>query len=127
MNRVNAFVLFMFVLIPTTARAEQVTTVALNETRSYVTSWYGHRFEGRLMKNGQPFRASDKTTAAHRTLPIGTKLRVTNPHNGRTLTVTVKDRGPYIRGRDLDLSLAAAEELGYKEKGVTTLMVVVMK
>jgi len=107
----------MFVLIPTSARAEQVLVMH--------ASYYGHMFEGRKMANGQRFRASDKTTAAHKTLPLGKILWVTNPKNGRSLIVKVKDRGPYVRGRDLDLSRAAAEELGYVEEGVTRLTVVV--
>jgi rare lipoprotein A len=75
------------------------------------------------MANGEPFRSHDKTTAAHPTLPFGTKLRVKNPDNGRELTVTVKDRGPFVKGRKLDLSLAAARELDYVNKGVTKLMI----
>ncbi len=58
-------------------------------------------------------------TAAHRSLPFGTRLKVVNPANGHSVVVRINDRGPYIEGRVLDLSLAAAEELGFRNKGVT--------
>lgn len=57
-------------------------------------------------------------TAAHRSLPFGTKLTVTNKRNGRSVKVTINDRGPFIKGRVIDLSRAAAEKLGFKDKGV---------
>jgi rare lipoprotein A len=57
-------------------------------------------------------------TAAHRTLPFGTMLRVTNPETGRTVTVRVNDRGPFVHGRDVDLSYSAAESLGMVDQGV---------
>jgi rare lipoprotein A len=57
-------------------------------------------------------------TCAHKTLKFGTKLRVTNPDNNKSVIVTVNDRGPFIRGRDLDLSYGAAKEIGLMEKGV---------
>ncbi len=57
-------------------------------------------------------------TAAHKKLKFGTKLRVTNPDNGRSVVVTINDRGPFIRGRDLDLSYGAAKEIGLDDKGV---------
>ncbi len=56
-------------------------------------------------------------TAAHRTLPFGTRVRVTNPRNGRSVVVRVNDRGPFIRGRSIDLSRAAAEKIGMISRG----------
>lgn len=58
-------------------------------------------------------------TAAHRTLPFGSRVRVTNMRNGRTVTVRINDRGPFIRGRVIDLSKAAARQLGFVRSGVT--------
>lgn len=58
-------------------------------------------------------------TAAHRSLPFGTKLKVTNPENGKTVTVRINDRGPFIKGRVLDLSKAAARQLDFVSSGVT--------
>lgn len=90
-------------------------------------SWYGPGFEGKAMANGEPFRAKDPEIAAHNTLPLGTKILVENPENGRKLVVTVKDRGPYKKGRNLDLSRAAARKLGYIEDGIAMLDIRVVR
>jgi rare lipoprotein A len=80
-------------------------------------SWYGTRHQGRLTASGERFDAR-AFTAAHRSLPFGTILRVTNLANGETVKVRVNDRGPYVRGRTLDLSTAAAKALGITKDGV---------
>lgn len=80
-------------------------------------SWYGLRHQGRLTANGERFDAR-AFTAAHRRLPFGTILRVTNLANGKTVKVRVNDRGPYIKGRTLDLSAAAAKALGITKDGI---------
>lgn len=79
-----------------------------------VASWYGPGFEGATTASGEPFNPNDYT-AAHRTLPFGTKLIVT--YNGRSVVVRINDRGPYVSGRDLDLSQAAAEYIGLTAVG----------
>lgn len=77
------------------------------EARTCVNaSYYGNRFHGRLQANGRPFNMNAMTTA-HRSLPFGTRLKVTDPNTGRSAIVTVTDRGPYVAGRSLDLSKAA--------------------
>ncbi len=85
-------------------------------------SYYGPQFNGRRMANGERFDPRSNT-AAHRTLPFGTKARVTNLENGRSAVVTVKDRGPYVRGRIIDVSPHVAERLGMKEDGVAPVQV----
>jgi rare lipoprotein A len=80
-------------------------------------SWYGEAFARRPTASGQLFDPN-KLTGAHRTLPMGTRLRVTNLHNGRTVMVTINDRGPYVRPRELDLSYGAARVLGMIRRGV---------
>ena len=82
-----------------------------------VASWYGKQFNGKLTASGKRFNMY-AMTCAHKTLQFGTKLRVTNPDNNKSVIVTVNDRGPFIRGRDLDLSYGAAEEIGIVKKGV---------
>lgn len=77
---------------------------------SGIASFYGRRFHGRLTANGERFDMHDMT-AAHRTLPFGSTVRVTNPRNGRSVVVRINDRGPFIAGREIDLSRAAAQEL----------------
>jgi len=80
-------------------------------------SWYGPKFHGRKTASGTRFNMHDYV-AAHRTLPLGTILLVKNLKNGKTVRVKVLDRGPYIRGRHLDLSKAAAKRLGMFSDGV---------
>ncbi len=81
-----------------------------------VASYYGRRFHGRLTANGERFNMN-AMTAAHKTLPFGTRVRVTNPRNGRSVTVRINDRGPFIRGREIDLSRGAAERIGMIASG----------
>lgn len=80
-------------------------------------SWYGKAFEGKPMANTLPFKRR-MMTAAHRTLPLGTKLRIVNLENGHVVEVTVTDRGPYVPGRVIDLSEMAATRLGMRENGI---------
>jgi peptidoglycan lytic transglycosylase len=75
-----------------------------------VASWYGYPHHGRMTASGRRFNMYE-LTAAHRTLPLGTRVRVTNLRNGRAVTVTVTDRGPFVHQRMLDLSYAAAREI----------------
>src|SRR5512135_257514 len=80
-------------------------------------SWYGPGFHGRRTANGEVFDTHE-LTMAHRSLPMGTSVRVTNLENGRSVVLRVNDRGPYVRGRVADLSHAAAERLGFVDEGV---------
>ena len=80
-------------------------------------SWYGRPWTGKKTANGEIFNPK-KLTAAHCRLPFGTKVKVTNLKNGKEVIVRINDRGPYIRGRVIDLSLAAARKLGMAKKGL---------
>ena len=82
-----------------------------------MASWYGDRFKRRPTASGEPFDPK-ALTAAHRSLPLATVARVTNLNNGRRILVRINDRGPYAGGRVLDLSRAAAQQLGMKADGV---------
>jgi len=82
-------------------------------------SYYGRKFHGRRTASGEPFDMG-ALTAAHRSLPFGSLVRVTNPANGRSVTVRINDRGPFTRGRVIDVSRAAAEELGLIRRGHAT-------
>lgn len=82
-----------------------------------IASWYGRRFMGKKTANGEIFDP-EKMTAAHRRLPMGTIVRVTNERNGRQVTVRINDRGPYIPGRIIDLSRAAARTMDMIERGL---------
>jgi len=83
-------------------------------------SWYGADHQNRLTASGQRFDMN-QNTLAHKTLPLGTKVRLVNPENGRFTEGIVNDRGPYIRGRDVDLSYGMAKKLGFVKKGVAKL------
>ena len=86
---------------------------------SGTASYYGRKFHGRRTASGETFDMSGMT-AAHRSLPFGSLVRVTNPANGRSVTVRINDRGPFTRGRVIDVSRAAAEELGLIARGHAT-------
>src|SRR5215207_5020695 len=83
-------------------------------------SWYGPGFHGKKTANGERFNTND-LTAAHKTLPFGTQLRVTNERTGKSVVVRINDRGPYAHGRVIDLSKAAAEAVGIEGVGQVTL------
>jgi rare lipoprotein A len=85
-----------------------------------VASWYGPGFHGKKTANGERFNTND-LTAAHKTLPFGTKLQVTNERTGKSVVVRINDRGPYAHGRVIDLSKAAAEAVGISGVGQVTL------
>ena len=81
-----------------------------------IASWYGPRFHGQRAASGEVFN-EHRLTAAHRTLPFGTVVRVTNLENGQSVVVRINDRGPYVKGTILDLSHAAAERLDMIKQG----------
>jgi rare lipoprotein A len=85
-------------------------------------SYYADKFEGRPTASGEKFDQG-KMTAAHRTLPFGTKVKVTNVANGRSVTVTVNDRGPFAAGRIIDVSKKAANKLGMVDAGVANVKI----
>ncbi len=82
-----------------------------------LASYYAHRFDGRPTASGEIYD-ENALTAAHRTLPFGTRIRVTNSRNGRSLTLRVNDRGPFVEGRIVDVSARAARELDFVAAGV---------
>jgi rare lipoprotein A len=93
-----------------------VAEPAIRHLGSGNASFYGKRFHGRRTASGAPFDMH-AMTAAHRTLPFGSKVRVTNPSNGEAVVVTINDRGPFHGNRVIDLSRAAASELGLIQRG----------
>jgi rare lipoprotein A len=88
-------------------------------------SWYGREFQGRRTANGERFDRR-RMTAAHPTLPLDTVVKVTNLRNGKSVEVRVNDRGPYRKGRVIDLSAKAAEELGMKSRGIALVKIEVV-
>jgi len=89
---------------------------AANYDETGVASWYGKKFHGKATANGERYDMHTMS-AAHKTLPMPTMVRVTNLDNGRSVVVRVNDRGPFVKSRIIDLSYAAARSLGYDKKG----------
>jgi rare lipoprotein A len=90
-----------------------------------VASWYGQQFHGNRTANGEPFDMNS-ISAAHRTLPLPSMVRVTNLENGRALNVRINDRGPFARGRIIDMSRRAAQLLGFEQKGTAMVRVEIL-
>ena len=110
------FILFLFITLSCTS---------LFAFEDGMASWYGGKFQGRLTANGEIFD-TNKKTAAHKTLPFNTIVRVTNLDNNKTVEVRINDRGPFIEGRIIDLSRAAAEEIDMVGSGVARVRVEIL-
>lgn len=91
-----------------------------------IASYYADKFEGRTTASGDKYRSS-KMTAAHLLLPFGTTVKVTNLKNNKTVEVEINDRGPFVEGRIIDLSKAAAEELNFINDGITEVSIEVVE
>ena len=103
---------------PSTTFSEPVWTIGQLGT----ASWYGDPFHGRVPANGEIYNMYE-LTAAHRALPFGTQIRVTNLKNDRSVTLRVNDRGPYVPGRFLDVSYGAAYQLNFVGSGLAEVRV----
>jgi rare lipoprotein A len=104
------------------------SATVLAKTKPSITgsaSWYGGKFHGRKTANGERYN-QNALTAAHKSLPFGTKVRVTNAANGKSVIVRINDRGPYSGKRVIDLSRAAASAVGMVQRGVARVTVDVL-
>ena len=111
-----------------TKTAHPVNVNNIDTSRAYqigIASYYGKKFHGRKTANGEIFNMY-KLTAAHRVLPLGTYVRVTHLENGKWVEVKVNDRGPFIEGRILDLSFAAALEIEMVNAGKARIMIEIL-
>ncbi|HXW62589.1 MAG TPA: septal ring lytic transglycosylase RlpA family protein [Candidatus Acidoferrales bacterium] len=107
---------------PTTLSGSGSTSHASGQIRPLAawdctTSWYGEDFDGQPTANGETYDMYAET-AAHPTLPLGSIVRVVNPRNHRSQVVRINDRGPYVQGRELDVSYAVARKLGFDQRGL---------
>lgn len=91
-----------------------------------LASWYGGRWIGRLTANGETYAQGDMT-AAHKKLPFNTRVRVVDLKTGRDVVVRINNRGPYVKGRVIDLSVRAAKELGTYDRGIAKVRIDVLK
>ena len=119
MNPIKIYIFFAIFVAEITI----INSIAVAKNNSVVASWYQ---AGRKTASGQRFDPNGNTVA-HRTLPFGTKLKLTNPNNGRSIIATVNDRGPFRRGTGLDVSRGVAHKLGFVRKGKTKLKMQVMR
>ncbi len=110
----------------TTQTETQLKEVKKGQVYYFVCSYYGKKFNGRQTANGEIFDMY-KLSCAPKSLPFGTRLKVINEDNGKSVVVRVNDRGPFIEGRDLDLSYAAAQEIGLIAHGVKKMRVEVLE
>lgn len=108
--------IFLFMLIIPSVVAEEIAGIA---------SWYGPRFHGRLTASGEIYDMYGMT-AAHRKLPLGTRVRIENKLNGKTVIVVINDRGPYIDGRMIDVSYGVAQKLDMVERGLCPVKVTII-
>lgn len=110
------FLFSWFVAFAVQAQEPTLTKTPDSVVKTIITTYYAKKFEGRKTSSGERYRAS-KYTAAHRTLPFGTLLRVKNIRTGKTVTVRINDRGPFSKKFSLDLSQSAAKALGIYRLG----------
>jgi len=124
--RIRAFLLAAAVGLGIGAPAWPYSALAADSGRdsavAVLASWYGLDHQGLLTASGERFDRN-KLTAAHPSLPLGTLLRITNPANGRQVLVRINDRGPFRRGRMLDISETAARRLGMLGRGLAWLQI----
>jgi rare lipoprotein A len=102
-----------------------ICSTALAQVQTGKASFYADKFEGKPTASGEKYR-HNKLTAAHKTLPFGTKVKVTNLGNNLTVEVIINDRGPYVDGRIIDLSKSAAEKLGFINQGLADVKIEVV-
>ena len=102
--------------------SNNLLTILYKDRGTMRASWYCPRFHGRFTANGEIYN-QNAMTAAHKSMKFGTILRITNPRNNKSVIVRINDRGPYIPGRQIDLSKAAAEELDVIKNGVKRLKI----
>jgi rare lipoprotein A len=118
-----AFILVLFAIQSgATAQNSWSTTV----TYCGKASWYGGKFAGKKTANGEIYDPQSMT-AAHKTLAFGTRVRITRVNGGKSVIVRINNRGPFIKGRIVDVSEKAAERLGFKSSGITAVCLALLK
>jgi rare lipoprotein A len=120
--KISALLLFIALLLSFCARREYFPPPGVQKG---LASWYGPKFQGKTTSNTEIYNMYDMT-AAHRSLPFGTMVMVTNLNNGKSVIVRINDRGPFIRGRIIDLSYAAARMLDMVGEGVAPVKIEVI-
>lgn len=126
MTAIGVLILLGGLSLNLNAALKQTASADNSQTERGAAAFYGRRLEGHKTACGGRYVASELTTA-HRTLPCGTKLRITNTKNGKSVVATVNDRGPTSKARLVDVSRAVAEQLDFVKQGTTTVEVEAVK
>ena len=113
-------------LSPKTKKYNNPKSTTNNQTLKGISSWYGPNFHGKLTANGEIFDMYG-TTAAHKTLPLNSIVRVTNLENYKSMILKINDRGPYVGDRILDCSFGAAKKLGFDKQGTTAVKIEIIE
>lgn len=116
MKRQLLFILLL-IFLATSCHRKMVPGASVSGSETGMASYYSESYNGKKTANGEIYHSSDYT-AAHKTLPFGTKVKVTNLNNGKSVKVRVNDRGPFIAGRIIDLTRTAAQKLDMVTAGV---------
>jgi rare lipoprotein A len=120
------FIFFLLIAGTSCTSSKPAAGGGLGYTEEGKASYYSSKLHGRKMANGESYNRN-KLTAAHRTLPFGTKVKVTNLQTNKSVKVNITDRGPFVKGRVIDLSEAAAKRLNYIDAGIVPVRVKVVK
>jgi len=125
-SRLALLILALFMLETASGCANRKASAGGKQVEEGMASWYGKKFHGKKTASGERFNMH-ALTAAHRTLPFGTQVKVTNLENKKSVVVRINDRGPFVKGRIIDLSYAAARKIDMIEKGVVKVRIEVVK
>jgi len=126
MNRTNQSILILALFFLFFSACVRTKYFPEGNIQTGLASWYGEDFHGKFTSNREIYNMNDMT-AAHKTLPFGSYVIVTNLNNNKSVTVRINDRGPFIKGRDIDLSYAAAKVLEMIEPGVIPVTIEILK
>lgn len=126
LREIEAFPAVPMEVLPTAPVTLMASAPEVARVKQGTASWYGPGFFGNRTANGEVFQPGT-LTAAHRTLPFGTRVRVTNLNNGRSTVVRINDRGPFTGGRVIDLAHGAAQELGLVSSGLAPVRLEVLR
>jgi rare lipoprotein A len=114
---VTSYLLFLLLMLTSFTTKTNFEDELYTQSQTGVASYYNDRHQGKKTASGELYQ-NTKFTAAHRSLPFGTEVKVTNLSNGKSVSVRVNDRGPYAKGRLIDLSKVAAKQIGLMQMGV---------
>ncbi|MCX7829675.1 MAG: septal ring lytic transglycosylase RlpA family protein [Acidobacteria bacterium] len=125
-KKVVVTIVLCFILLGCFKRLPRAPEAQKGYTEKGIASWYGDEFKGKPTASGEIFDP-EKMTAAHKTLPFGTIIKVTNLDNGETAELKINDRGPFVRGRIIDCSKKGAKELGFYGAGTAKVKIEVLR